>query len=179
MRLRLASSILVCPLLLASAAEASVVAESRQAAALWLSRQLHRPVEASQVLVSPRAATLEGCTITNIRPAPTGATALSLRCPDHALPQLVLLGFPVSNAASHTSISSRLSHKAPPIVRAGATLRADWRTDSMHAQLDVVAMDSGAAGAEIRVRIAHSNRIMRARVLSAHTVGIVAAGAGS
>ena len=63
------------------------------------------------------------------------------------------------------------------MVRAGATLQADWRTDFLHAELPVVALDAGAAGAEIRVRIPSTNRIMRARILSAHTVTIVVAGA--
>ena len=55
--------------------------------------------------------------------------------------------------------------------------QADWRTAFLHAELPVVALDSGAAGAEIRVRIPSTNRIMRARILSAHTVAIVVAGA--
>jgi flagella basal body P-ring formation protein FlgA len=67
--------------------------------------------------------------------------------------------------------------KAPPIVRVGAALRADWRTDLLHAQLPVVALDSGAAGAEIRVRIANTNRILRARILDAKAVAITVAGA--
>lgn len=66
---------------------------------------------------------------------------------------------------------------SPNIVRAGAALTADWRTAFIHAQLPVVALQAGAAGAEIRVRIRQTNRIVRARILSADTVAIVIAGA--
>jgi flagella basal body P-ring formation protein FlgA len=66
---------------------------------------------------------------------------------------------------------------SPNIVHAGAALRADWRTDFIHAQLPVIALDSGAAGAEIRVRIPQTNRIVRARILGPHTVAIIMAGA--
>jgi flagella basal body P-ring formation protein FlgA len=62
-------------------------------------------------------------------------------------------------------------------VRAGATLEADWRTPALHAELPVVALDSGAAGAEIRVRIANTSRILRARILTARSVAILTAGA--
>jgi hypothetical protein len=169
MRLRPISSVLLSSFATFAFATAPAAMESKQAAAQWLSQQLHSPIEAAQILVSPAASTLEGCTILHSRIAPTGATALSLRCPEHALPQLLLL-----NIAVPVAVSPRLC-AAAAIVRAGAALQADWRTDSMHAQLGVVALDSGAAGAEIRVRIPHSNRIMRARILSAHTVAIVVA----
>lgn len=165
------SSIFFCAISLLNSVAASVAVEPKQAVALWLSQQLHRPIEASQILVSPVASALQGCTITRVRPVPTGATSLSLRCPAHVLPQLVLLNLSVA-AAAPLAISA-----VPPIVRAGATLRADWRTDFMHAVLPVVAIDSGAAGAEIRVRVANTSRIMRARILSAHTVTIVVSGA--
>ena len=74
------------------------------------------------------------------------------------------------------SLASKPQPAAPAIVRAGAALHADWSTAFIHAQLPVVALDSGAAGAEIRVRIPQSNRIVRARILSAHAVAIVVAG---
>ena len=48
---------------------------------------------------------------------------------------------------------------------------------SLHAQLPVVALDSGASGAEIRVRIVNTNRVLRARILSAQDVAIIVAGA--
>lgn len=189
------TSALFCTLFLllslGTAVAASFAPEPQQAAALWLSRQLHRPVEASQILVSPPGTALEGCTITRARQAPIGATALSLRCPALALPHLVLLHLPTTDAASSTVPKSanppRPSHdssshdsplalaaKLPPVVHAGATLRADWRTPSLHAQLPVVALDSGASGAEIRVRIVNTNRVLRARILSAQDVAIVA-----
>jgi hypothetical protein len=200
---------------LGSAAAASTTAP-QQLAARWLSGQLHRAVEPSQILVSPQATDFESCAIVHARRAPTGATALSLRCPTLALPQLLLL-HPSLDAASldaaalgagwlshitpqgESRSSSReasnsqagsnrlapglshpglshpgLSPKPLSIVRAGATLRADWRTDSLHAQFPVVALDSGAASAEIRVRITNTNRILRARILSAQAVVIVA-----
>jgi hypothetical protein len=170
---------------LGTAAAASFAPEPQQAAALWLSRQLHRPVEASQILVSPPDTALEGCTITRTRHASIGATALSLRCPALALPHLVLLHLPADATSSTGPISKipprnpphGLAVKVPPIVRAGAALRADWRTASLHAQLPVVALDSGASGAEIRVRIVNTNRVLRARILSAQDVAIIVAGA--
>jgi hypothetical protein len=189
------SSAIFCALflLLGSAAAASFAPEPQQAAALWLSQQLHRPIEASQILVSPPDTALEGCTIARARHASSGATALSLRCPTLALPHLVLLRddaaapgagsiSPLQSASAHDAshntphdLPHGLALKAPPIVRAGAALRADWRTASLHAQLPVVALDSGATGAEIRVRIANTNRILRARILSAQDVTIIAA----
>ncbi len=72
--------------------------------------------------------------------------------------------------------SVALPHR-PPLVRAGTPLHADWRTSTLHAELPVIALDSGAGGAEIRVRVSHTSRIFRARVLSAHSVAIVSAGA--
>jgi hypothetical protein len=192
------SSALFCTLFLllslGTAAAASFAPEPQQAAALWLSRQLHRPVETSQILVSPPDTALEGCTITRTRHASIGATALSLRCPTLALPHLVLLHLSTDAATStgrisanppHISSQDSPSHDSPhepamrvsPIVRAGAALRADWRTASLHAQLPVVALDSGASGAEIRVRIVNTNRVLRARILSAQDVAIIAAGA--
>jgi hypothetical protein len=204
MRIRILSAALLCTLGLraaAATADASPAGSSRQAAAIWLAQQLHRPVEPAQILVAPQAGPLEGCAITRMRPAPTGATSLSLRCPAHVLPQLVLLKIPfdaiadakdaptaVSGLSSRSS-ATRLRNalpvgaaavvlpKAPPLVRAGAALEADWRTPALHAELPVVALDSGAAGAEIRVRIAQGSRVLRARILTAHTVTIVAAGA--
>jgi hypothetical protein len=191
--MRIQISALLCAFsLLAPCAVAANAPDPREAQALWLSKHLHRPVEASQVLASPEGA-LEGCTIARAHAVPTGATSLSLRCPDYALPQLVLLNLPdtdgvifgvplvATGAASDKSqnesrsISSKIkTEKASPLVRAGAKLQADWRTPFLHAEMPVVALDSGVAGAEIRVRVADSSRIMRARILTAHTVSIVA-----
>jgi hypothetical protein len=182
MQTRLLSSTLLCTLaLLGPSAVASAALDVRAAQARWLSGRLHRTVEASEVLVSPEADALEGCTIIHARAVPLGATALSLRCPAHALPQLVLLKLSLDAdfGALTTAPAQPLqaSPKVRPIVRAGAALQADWRTGSLHAELPVVALDSGASGAEIRVRVAGSNRVMRARILTAHSVTIVAAGA--
>ena len=148
------------------------------------------PVEPAQILIVPESDSLEGCTILRVRPAPTGATSLSLRCPAHALPQLVLLktsfdAVPegiIAGASAHSPSRIRpganaAAPKTPPLVRAGAALEADWRTPALHAELPVVALDSGAAGAEIRVRVAHGVRVLRARILTAHSVAIVEAGA--
>ena len=171
---------------------------------LWLSQQLHRPLESSQILLAPDAATLQGCSIARARRTPTGATAFSLLCPAPALPHLVLLDLSSTDmAAPHPPVAGECAkqhtaeggphppsfgecgvHQAlasapapsPNIVRAGAALRADWRTEFIHAQLPVVALDSGAAGAAIRVRIPLTNRIVRARILSASTVALIAAG---
>jgi hypothetical protein len=168
----------------ASAATASAATDDhRQLEAQWLTQQLHRPVEASQILVFLYRGPLEGCAITRARRESIGATSLSMRCPAPVLPQLVLLNLSLELDPASVSPSAHFapprprSHGAPPIVRAGAVLAADWRTDSLHAQLPVIALDSGAAGAEIRVRVPQSNRIMRARILGAHTVAIIVAGA--
>jgi hypothetical protein len=178
MRLRRLLSTLSCTLaLFGSAPAASAAGEHPQIVAQWLTRQLHRKVEASQILVFPEVDNLEGCTVGRPQREPTGTTSLSLHCPAHVLPQLVLLKFPVKFDELSQLTASGSLHKVPPIVRAGAALSADWRTDSLHAQLPVIALDSGAVGGEIRVRIAQTNRIMRARILSAHNVTIVVDGA--
>ena len=169
MRIRLFFSTLFCALALLGQSAAAEALDIRAVQARWISGRLHRTVKASEVLVSPEDNTLEGCTITKVRPVPLGATALSLRCPAHALPQLVLLKLSVdadSGALTTASAQSpKASPKVPTIVRAGAALHADWRTASLHAELPVVALDSGASGTEIRVRVAGSNHVMRARSL--------------
>jgi flagella basal body P-ring formation protein FlgA len=73
-------------------------------------------------------------------------------------------------------VRPRRAPSVPPTVRVGAALQADWVTPSLHAQLPVVAIESGGAGDEIRVRVKDTNRIMHARILSAHTVSILSAG---
>jgi len=189
MRIRLSSAFVFTLCLLALAipsAHAQAQDPSRQSQAAWLSRQLHQPVQASQILLAPEAAELDGCTIARTRRAPTGATALSLRCPAPSLRRLVLLDLNLGGSphppsvgareTQHTAITSR-TLPSPNIVRAGAALRADWRTAFIHAQLPVVALDSGAAGAEIRVHIPQTNRIVRARILSAKAVSIISPGA--
>ena len=184
---RILAAALLCLLVLHTAAARASADESRQAAAIWLTGQLHVPVEPAQILSIPGSGSLQGCSILRARSAPTGATSLSLRCPTHVLPQLVLLKILFDAVPGNISASAPSPHasaapktvvpKAPPLVRAGATLEADWRTPALHAELPVVALDSGSAGAEIRVRIAHGVRILRARVLTAYSVTIVEAGA--
>jgi hypothetical protein len=188
-----------------SYAAAKTQAESQ---ALWLSEQLHHPIEAAQILLAPDSP-LEGCTITRARRSATGATALTLRCPTSRLPHLLLLtGAPhlphLADAAPSSSPhqpmgcphtpavgacgaqpcvgAPHLPYLADaglcsPIVHAGTTLTADWHTDFIHARLPVVALDSGSAGAEIRVRIPQTRRIVRARILGPHAVAILATGA--
>jgi hypothetical protein len=211
------SALALCLLGSVTAAAASQLREEQ---ALWLSQQLHRPIEASQILLASEATTLEGCTITRARLAATGATALSLRCPSSRLPHLVLLNLssadaapplPASFNANPSTVESPMAHirrapatgapisypaakpqlanveftpasgapvaATPNIVRAGAALRADLRTGFIHAQLPVIALDPGTAGAEIRVRILQTNHIVRARILSADAVAILVAGA--
>lgn len=200
-------SALVCTLCLHAFA---ATADLWPAQAVWLSHQLNRPVEASQILVAPDSS-LEGCTITRAHFTSTGATALSLRCPASFLPYLVLItgragaphlpqvadvglcGHPhqstggpntssigACGAKQLTSLAPQvtgLAPASPAIVHAGAALRADWHTDFIHAQLPAVALDSGPAGAEIRVRIPQTNRIVRARILGPHAVAILVTGA--
>lgn len=184
---RILAAALLCLLVPNPAAFCAGADESRQAAALWLTGQLRVPVEPAQILTIPGSGSLQGCSILRARPEPTGATSLSLRCPTHVLPQLVLLKIPFDAVPANISASAPSPHasaapktvapKVPPLVRAGAALEADWRTPALHAELPVVALDSGAAGAEIRVRIAHGVRVLRARILTAHSVTIVEAGA--
>jgi len=180
MRLRLTPATLICTLSLlsfAAGSSAESTPASRQAVALWLSRQIHHPVAASQLLVAPTITGFDGCSVMPARSALIGTTALTLHCPSQAFPQLALLSFSVAapdrTAASPASAAHNAMLRIPPIVRAGSALNADWRTNYIHARLPVVALDSGAAGTEIRVRITHSNRILRARILGAHTVSIV------
>jgi hypothetical protein len=155
---------------------ASATPEARSATVEWLSQQFQRRVDASQVLAAPADDSLDGCVITRVRATTTGATLLRLRCPSHALPQLILLHlFP-----SPSTVRAAMPHPetAPaPMVRAGTVLQAYWRTPQLHAQLPVVAIESGAAGGEIRVRVANTTRIMRARIVSAHTADILSTGA--
>ncbi len=170
----------------ASSARDTACEEARQVAAQWLSHQLDHTIGASQVLTLPDANGFEGCSITRARPTHNGRTSLSLRCPTYALPQLLLLDEEVALAKyrapgeAHALFSQAepiARRSVAPMVRRGTALRADWRTDGMHALLDVIAMDTGSVGAEIRVRIAHSNRVIRARILNAHTVSVVSSGA--
>lgn len=179
MRLRLSFTIAFLALTLTGVqANASVAIEPRHEMASWLSQQLHQPVDALQVLSAPAASSLDGCLITRLRTVVTGNTALVLRCPAHPLPQLVLLRL-AHDISRDTNLASAapLHRLFPPLVRAGTTLHADWRTPALHAELPVIALDSGAHGAEIRVRVSHSSRILRARILNAHNVAIVSAGA--
>jgi hypothetical protein len=209
----LISSTLLCLLagshLTAAAASRTEAAPAEQSAfvaasAAWLTHQFNRPISPAQILAAPEAS-LEGCIITRLRPAITGATALSLRCPGQSLSQLLLLdlspdaaktstascrsasglqppsfgdcGATAQRDAHHPSVSRKSAATLPPIIRAGASLQADWRTPSLHAELPVVALDSGPIGAEIRVRVAHSDRVFRAHILTANSVTIIEAGA--
>jgi hypothetical protein len=157
-------------------ANASVAIDPLHEMAAWLSQQLHQPVDASQVLSAPDAPSLDGCSIMHLRAAATGGIALTLRCPTYPLPQLMLLRLSANIPRSPIASPTALQHHTP-LVRAGDALHADWRTSALHAELPVVALDCGTDGAEIRVRVSHSNRILRARILNAHNVAIVSAGA--
>lgn len=178
MRLRLSFIIALLAFTLTGAqANTSAAIEPRHELAAWLSQQLHQPVDASQVLSAPDDMSLDGCSIKHLRVTATGDTVLVLHCPTHPLPQLVLLRLSRNNSRDTVASSAALPHHLSPLVRAGTTLHADWRTSALHAALPVVALDSGADGAEIRVRVFHSSRILRARILDAHNVVIVSAGA--
>lgn len=149
----------------------AAVGDNRRIVAQWLSGQFNREVDASLILSSNLPANLEECRVTRVRTTNTGATALSVQCPNR-VPQVVLLATSISAPSSTTKTRSnpRLER---PIVRAGSSLRADWHTDNMHAELDVIAMDPGAAGAEIRVRIARTNRVLLARIVNSHSAIVV------
>jgi hypothetical protein len=157
-------------------ANTSAAIEPRREIAAWVSQQLHQPVDATQVLSAPDDPSLDGCSIMRLHMAATGGLALVLRCPTHPLPQLVLLRASSNIPQNATALRAARPH-CIPLVRAGAALHADWRTSALHAELPVVALDSGADGAEIRVRVSHSSRILRARILNANNVAIVSAGA--
>jgi hypothetical protein len=177
MRPYLSSALLLVALLLScTLGLASAKPEPRIATAEWLSQQFQRRVDVSQVLAAPADDSLDGCVITRVRTTITGATLLRLRCPSHPLPQLILLHLSLNPSPSRVAIPH--PEAAPvPMVRAGAVLQAYWRTPQLHAQLPVVAIESGVAGGEIRVRVANTTRIMRARIVSAHTAAILSAGA--
>lgn len=181
MRRNLSFTLLLFPLALACVTAQASVTPASSATAEWLTQQLHRSVDASQVLAAPSSSSLEGCTITSMRATAAGDTSLRLRCPSQPLPQLILLHLSLEPSAPHVTTQHRQAaldrNTAPaPTVRAGAVLRADWRTPLLHATLPVVAMESGAAGGEIRVRVANTKQIMHARILSAHNVAILSAG---
>ena len=174
--------------LLGSSAAASESIQLRQAQALWLSGQLHHSVEPRRSSSPPRPTALEGCTIIRTHAAPLGATALSLRCPGPCFAatgaaQTSYRRMPAARPRiAYCSILADVTPEAPspkiPPDRAGRGRTAGRLAHrSLHAELPVVALDSGVAGAEIRVRIASSNRVLRARILTAHAVTIVAAGA--
>lgn len=155
---------------------ASAAQGSSETLAAWLSQQLQRPVSASQILLSPQTGALEGCTIGRPRASLSRTTSLSLRCPSLALPQLIVLNISDQPATSPATSSSP-SRTTNPVVRRGATLNADWRTTTFHAQIPATAIDAGAAGDEIRIRIAHCNRVLRALVVDARHVSVLVPGA--
>lgn len=118
---------------------------------------------------------MDGCRITASNRAATGGTAISLRCPAFALPQLVLVEQPLYGLADGAATSAALARHiaTPPLVRAGARLRADWRSGALHMQLPVIALEPGAEGEEIRVRVENGSRVLRARIVAAQQVSIV------
>ncbi len=172
--LRLTGTLLYCAVL----ARAATVDDAQTRAAAWLSAELHRPVAAQQVRSAPEIASFTGCRLSRISAAQTGGSSIELRCAPPALRQIVLvdLAFPQAGATRPDNITSSGAHRARPLVRAGARLRADWRTPSMHAVLPVLALEPGADGAEIRVRLTGGKRIYHARVLNAHAVEILREG---
>lgn len=152
MRRWLKFATLICTLSLLGSAvglSAESTSESRQAVALWLSQQIQRPVAAAQLLIVPTVTHLDGCSVAHARSSVIGTTALSLHCPSQGLPQLALLNFSVATPDQSTAFSPLASHRVflkvtptpPTLVHAGAALNADWRTDTIHVQLPVVAFD--------------------------------------
>lgn len=141
-------------------------------AAAWLSGELHLPVTAQQIRSAPELASFDGCKIRRAAAAATGGTSLELRCPEAALPQILLVAIAPPRAKSNP-VAARSTR---PLIRAGTRLQADWRTPAMHAVLPVVALEAGTDGAEIRVRLAGGQRIYRALVISAHSVKILCEG---
>ena len=157
--------------------------QQRNNTARWLSQQLQQPVEAAQVLVSPEFASFEGCTILRVRPAHADATSLSVRCPGRVLPQLVLLNIPPGELSVGTAAAlpqhandgrtGGPAKIAAPLVHAGTVLKAEWNTLAIRIAMPVVALEAGASGGEIQVRVPKTNRVLRARVLTAHSVEIL------
>lgn len=133
--------------------------------------------------------------------ATTGATAVSLRCNSQTLPQLLLVTVPVAelNPTATAEQSEEQQHlqggsasagqktngppraapnnRASKLVHPGTHLQANWRMQDLRARLTVVALDGGEVGDEIRVRIVAGQRVLRARIVDAHTVNIVGEGA--
>jgi hypothetical protein len=151
--------------------ESAAATAEQELFARWLTDALHRPVEPEQVLSWPAAQPPERCRIAQLRPSATGVTAISLRCGESTLPRLLLAELRGNEPS--TSGAAQAPLRTPPMVRCGSTLHAELHTDRMHAQVAVVALQSGNEGEEIRVRVKRSNRILRARVLGAREVAIL------
>lgn len=169
------SALVACTITLFIAGAASQTSPRAQMAE-WLGSQLHRPITATQILSTPEAKELDGCKITGSNRAATGGTAISLRCSAFALPQLVLVEQPLEGLAGGGAARALPVRKSatPPVVRAGTRLHADWRSGALHMQLPVIALEPGAEGAEIRVRIENGSRVLRARIVAAQQVSIIA-----
>lgn len=159
--------------LLALAAGAARAAATPQAtAAAWLSQQLGHPLAAQQVVSTPALESYDGCRIQRQRTTAMGGTSMEVRCPGAALPQLVLLSVRLAPPPA-----APLARPVHPLVRAGAHMQAHWATPSMRVLLPAVALDAGSPGAEIRIRVAGGKRILRARIISAHTAEVLTQGA--
>ena len=167
--------VLFCPamLLLVSLAHADS-SEPHALAARWLSQQLQRSIDATQVLSVPRIASFDECSIGRVRTAITGSTEIDVRCAALLFPQVLLIDL---DMPSEKHASRPVPPRKLPLVRAGARLQADWRAPAMHATIPVIALDPGERGAAIRVRLEGSARVLHARVLSAHNVEVISAGA--
>jgi hypothetical protein len=185
--MRLATSFLGAMLALALLPPPAA-ALSREQAAEWLSAQLETAIEPAQLLAWPEAPGLDGCRITRLRAAATGGMALSLRCPAMRLPHSILLRLAPeqaqavlhSPAAALRTVSAQralAAARVQPLVRSGAAVRALWQGGALRFRLPVIALDSGAAGAEIRVRNPIGGPALRARIVSAGEVLLLAPGA--
>jgi Chaperone for flagella basal body P-ring formation len=176
MRNRIMRILLFPAMLLAALAHADST-DPHALAARWLSQQLQRNIVATQVLSVPRISSFDGCSVDRVRTAITGSTEVEVRCAELLFPQVLLVEFDGLQTVEKHSLPPVQPRKFP-LVRAGSRLQADWRAPAMHATIPVIALDSGERGAEIRVRLEGSARVLlHARVLNAHTVEIISAGA--
>lgn len=154
---------------------------ARARMAQWLTAQTGQAILPVELLMYPKTGDLTGCQATGLRGVGAHRSELRLHCPGMALPQLVVINrttdehAPQPRAATPVTATARKKHTA--LVRSGARLEAELRTDGMRALMPVVAMEDGDAGQTIRVKVPGNGRTMHAQLVNAHSALIVTGGA--
>jgi hypothetical protein len=149
--------------------------------AQWLTAQTGQTILPEELLMYPKTADLTGCQAAGLHGVGVHRSELRMHCPGMALPQLVVINRTTGEHASQTKTATlgptiiRAKHTA--LVRSGAHLEAELRTDGMRALMPVVAMEDGDAGQTIRVKVPGNGRTMHANLVDAHSALIVNGGA--